>query len=29
MEVKRDNDICSAEPVIKGFKLSVADIFKV
>ena len=28
MEVKRGEDICSAEPVIKGFKLSVADIFK-
>jgi len=29
MEVKRADDICSAEPVITGFKLSVADIFKV
>ncbi|MFK7979255.1 MAG: Uma2 family endonuclease [Saprospiraceae bacterium] len=28
MEVKRANDMCSAEPVIKGFTLSVADIFK-
>ena len=28
MEVKRAQDICSAEPVIEGFTISVADIFK-
>lgn len=28
MEVKRENDLCSAEPVIKGFNISVTDIFK-
>ncbi len=28
MEVKRENDSCSAEPVIKGFNLLVKDIFK-
>lgn len=28
MEIKREKDICSAEPVIKGFNISVLDIFK-
>lgn len=28
MEVKRESDICSADPVIKGFNISVTDIFK-
>lgn len=28
MKICRDNDLCSAEPIIPGFVLSVKDIFK-
>jgi hypothetical protein len=28
MRIRRGNDLCSAEPVIPGFVLSVNDIFK-